>query len=70
MRKSVDEIALDLRDLHGLSPELIGKLADNGVHTLDDLADLAVDELSELTGQYCRRGHIPDHEGSRPLVRR
>jgi len=29
---------------------LIGKLADGGVHTRDELADLAVDELVELTG--------------------
>ena len=26
-------------------------LAESGVHTLDDLADLAVDELTEITGQ-------------------
>jgi transcription termination factor NusA len=40
----------DLRDFTGLTPELIVKLADGGVHTLDDLADLAVDELTDLTG--------------------
>ena len=34
----------------GLTPELIAKLADGGVHTRDDLADLAVDELTEMTG--------------------
>jgi len=49
--ESVDEASLDLRDLEGLTPELIGKLADGGVHTRDDLADLAVDELTEITGQ-------------------
>jgi N utilization substance protein A len=49
--ESVEEVSQDLRDLHGLTPELIGKLADNGVHTLDDLADLAVDELTDITGQ-------------------
>jgi N utilization substance protein A len=43
-------VALELRDLSGLTSELIAKLAENGVHTLDDLADLAVDELTELTG--------------------
>src|SRR3954465_15257994 len=46
----VDEVSQDLRDLDGLTPELIGKLADGGVHTRDDLADLAVDELVEMTG--------------------
>ncbi len=41
----------ELRDLEGLSAEHLAKLAENGVHTLDDLADLAVDELTDLTGQ-------------------
>mgnify|MGYP002720393054 FL=1 len=49
--ESVDEVSQDLRDLAGLTPELIGKLADGGVHTRDELADLAVDELTEITGQ-------------------
>ena len=49
--ENVDEVSMDLRDLEGLTPELIGKLADSGVHTRDDLADLAVDELTEITGQ-------------------
>jgi len=49
--ESVEEVSQDLRDLEGLTPELIGKLADGGVHTRDDLADLAVDELTEITGQ-------------------
>jgi N utilization substance protein A len=43
-------VALELRDLEGLNTELISKLAENGVHVLDDLADLAVDELTEFTG--------------------
>jgi len=49
--ESVEEVAQNLRDLQGLTPELIAKLADAGVHTLDDLADLSVDELTEITGQ-------------------
>ena len=49
--ESVEEAAQDLRDLGGLTPELLAKLAANKVHTLDDLADLAVDELTEITGQ-------------------
>ena len=49
--ESVEEVSQDLRDLEGLTPELIGKLAEAGVHTRDDLADLAVDELTEITGQ-------------------
>jgi N utilization substance protein A len=46
----VDEVSQDLRDIEGMTSELIGKLSDGGVHTRDDLADLAVDELTEMTG--------------------
>ena len=49
--ESVSSAADDLRDLEGLTPELIAKLGAGGVHTRDDLADLAIDELTELTGQ-------------------
>ncbi|HMO06099.1 MAG TPA: transcription termination factor NusA [Paracoccaceae bacterium] len=49
--ESVEEVSQDLRDLEGMNPELIGKLAEAGVHTRDDLADLATDELTEITGQ-------------------
>ncbi|MBC7435164.1 MAG: transcription termination/antitermination protein NusA, partial [Bdellovibrionales bacterium] len=45
------EVSQDLRDLEGLTPELIAKLAEASVNTRDDLADLAVDELTEITGQ-------------------
>ena len=49
--EDVEDVAQNLRDLKGLTPELITKLSDSGVHTLDDLADLAVDELTDITGQ-------------------
>jgi len=49
--ESVEAVSQDLRDLEGLTPDLIGKLAGAGVQTRDDLADLAVDELTEITGQ-------------------
>jgi N utilization substance protein A len=49
--ESVEEVSQDLRDFDSLSPDLITKLAEAGVHSLDDLADLAVDELIEITGQ-------------------
>ena len=45
------QLASDLRDLEGLNPQLIAKLADANVHTRDELADLAVDELTDITGQ-------------------
>jgi N utilization substance protein A len=40
----------DLRSLEGMDSDLAAKLADAGVKTRDDLADLAVDELSEISG--------------------
>jgi len=46
----VEETSQDLRDLDGLTPDLIARLAEGGIHTRDDLADLAVDELVEMTG--------------------
>ncbi len=49
--ESVGSVSQDLRELEGLTPELIEKLAAGGVNTRDDLADLAIDELTELTGQ-------------------
>ena len=49
--ESVEEVSQDLRDLDGLDTELIAKLAEGGVNTRDDLADLAVDELVDITGQ-------------------
>ncbi|QHI96815.1 transcription termination/antitermination protein NusA [Xylophilus rhododendri] len=44
-------VSQDLRDLEGLTPELIAKLTEAGVNTRDDLADLGVDELTDITGQ-------------------
>ena len=44
------ETAQDLITLEGMSPELLSKLATGGVNTRDDLAELATDELVEMTG--------------------
>jgi len=49
--ETVGAVSQDLRDLAGLSAEQIAQLAEAGVHTLDDFADLATDELTEITGQ-------------------
>jgi N utilization substance protein A len=48
--ENVEDVSQNLRDLEGVTPELIDKLANSGIHTRDDLADLAVDELTEMTG--------------------
>jgi N utilization substance protein A len=56
----VDEVSQDLRDLEGLDASMIAKLAEAQVHTRDDLADLAVDELVEMAGM--------DDERARTLI--
>ena len=48
--EKVEDVSQDLRDLEGLNAELIARLSDGGIHTRDDLADLAVDELTEMSG--------------------
>lgn len=48
--ETLDKTAEDLRSLDGLSAEQLTKLAEADVRTLDDFADLAVDELMEITG--------------------
>ena len=47
--EGVEDVSQNLRDLDGLTPELIVKLGAGGIHTRDDLADLAVDELIDIT---------------------
>jgi N utilization substance protein A len=44
------ETAQDLLTLEGMTPELVAKLAMGGVATRDELAELATDELSEMSG--------------------
>jgi N utilization substance protein A len=39
----------ELLKLEGMDTQLAAKLAEGGIKTRDDLADLAVDELAELT---------------------
>ncbi len=39
----------DLRELEGMDSELAAKLAQAGIRTLDDLGDLAVDDLLEIS---------------------
>ncbi|WP_020205926.1 MULTISPECIES: transcription termination factor NusA [Cupriavidus] len=48
--EKVEAVSQDLRSLDGLTPELIGKLAEGNIHTRDELAELAVDELVEMVG--------------------
>ena len=48
--EKVQGVDQNLLNLAGMDTALAAKLAEGGVKTRDDLADLAVDELSELTG--------------------
>ncbi len=48
--EQVEGVDQSLLKLEGMDTQLAAKLAEGGVKTRDDLADLAVDELSELTG--------------------
>src|SRR2546429_4140716 len=48
--ESVENVEEALLSLEGMDPEVASKLAANGITTRDALADLAGDELVELTG--------------------
>ncbi|HJS38767.1 MAG TPA: transcription termination factor NusA [Burkholderiales bacterium] len=48
--ESIEGVDQNLLQLEGMDNQLAAKLAAGGVKSRDDLADLAVDELSELTG--------------------
>jgi N utilization substance protein A len=48
--EQLEKVADDLLELEGMDKPLAAKLAKGGACTRDDLADLAVDELTELTG--------------------
>src|SRR5205085_7466759 len=48
--ESVENVSEDLLNLEGMDTETAGVLAEKGITNRDALADLAVDELTELTG--------------------
>ncbi len=48
--EKLEDVADDLRSLDGLDTEMLRDLAQAGIITRDDLAELAVDELIEITG--------------------
>jgi len=53
--EKIEDVAEDMLSLEGMDKALAGKLAGSGIKTRDDLADLAVDELTELTGMDTQR---------------
>jgi len=48
--EQIGDVSEDMLNLDGMDKQLAGKLATHGVKTRDDLADLAIDELIEMTG--------------------
>jgi N utilization substance protein A len=48
--EKIGQTAEDLLSLEGMDHELAARLADSGVHTREELAELAVDELVDATG--------------------
>ena len=48
--EQIGDVSEDMLALEGMDKVLAGKLAVNGVKTRDDLADLSIDEVIEMTG--------------------
>ncbi|MBE9608840.1 transcription termination factor NusA [Chitinilyticum piscinae] len=58
--EKLEHQAEDLKTLEGMTPDLAATLAENDIHTRDDLAELAVDELTDMTGM--------DEDSARQLI--
>jgi transcription termination/antitermination protein NusA len=58
--EKVENAALDLKSLDGMTQDLLTKLGEQKVQTRDDLAELAVDELVDMTGM--------DEESAKALI--
>ena len=48
--EKLGEVSADMRSLEGVDADMLLKLAEAGITTRDDLAELSVDELIEITG--------------------
>ena len=48
--EKMENVSEELKTLEGIDADLVRKLAEHGIATRDDLADLAVDDLVEMTG--------------------
>jgi transcription termination/antitermination protein NusA len=48
--ENLEQAEKDLLELDGMDSDLAAKLAENSIRTRDDLGELAVDELTEMTG--------------------
>lgn len=59
--QTLDKVGEDLRSFEGLTAEQLTSLAGADIRSLDDFADLAVDELMEITG-------MTDEEQAKALI--
>jgi transcription termination/antitermination protein NusA len=48
--EQIENVSDELRNMEGMDTEVARKLAPQGIKTMDDLADLSVEELVEFTG--------------------
>ena len=48
--EKLDQISDDLKSLEGVDQDMLRDLAEAGINTRDDLAELSIDELIEITG--------------------
>ena len=48
--EKVESVSEELKTLEGIDSDLVRQLAEHAITTRDDLADLAVDDLVEMTG--------------------
>lgn len=48
--EKVETVSEELKNLEGIDAEILRKLAENGIVSRDDLADLAIDDLVDMTG--------------------
>ena len=48
--EKVEGVSEELKTLEGIDSDLVRQLAEHGIATRDDLADLAVDDLVDMTG--------------------
>lgn len=53
--EKVEEVASDLQTLEGMDEQTARMLAAKGIHTQEELAELALDDLVELTGMEVER---------------
>lgn len=57
-------VSKELAAIEGLTPEMIVSLGEKGVKTLDDLGDLATDELQEIVGA----DKLTNHKASKVIM--